>query len=142
MEERNCDMEIVKAHCNTCSGDRRHEVLHAEKSEFNDDESGIQGTDMYEMVRCCGCETISLRNSYWCSEDTDQWGTPITRTRYYPPATFRQQPRWLPELNRAIGGADRSVLDLFEEIYIAMQNDSLRLAAMGIRALEHVMVER
>ena len=61
----------------------------------------------------------------------------------YPPATFRQEPRWLQELSLVIPPPDRSVQELLEEIYVALQNDSLRLAAMGIRAvLEHVMIEK
>lgn len=130
-------MDIVKAHCNKCGGERRQEVLRQEKSRWDDEESGICGGDNYEMIKCCGCEGISLRHSSWHS------GNPAEIIRYYPPATFRQEPSWLPELSFAISGRDRSVQDLLQEIYVALQNDSLRLAAMGIRALlEHVMLEK
>ena len=136
-------MDIVKAHCNKCNGERRQEVLHSVKSRWEDDDAGVDGEDIYEMIKCCGCEDISLRHSSWFSEDVDNYGDPQINIRYYPPATFRQQPRWLPELYLAIPAADRSVQDLLQEIYVALQNGSLRLATMGIRALlEHVMVEK
>lgn len=136
-------MEIVKGHCNKCGGERRQEVLCAEKSRWDNEEAGICGGDTYEMIKCCGCEGVSLRHSSWFSEDFDNSGNPKINIRYYPPAAFRQDPRWLPELIFAIPSADRSVHDLLQEIYVALQNDSLRLATMGIRALlEHVMVEK
>ena len=136
-------METVKAHCNKCGGDRRQEVLRTEKARWDDEESGIAGSDTYDMIKCLGCEGVSLRHSSWFSEDVDNSGNPRTNIQYYPPATFRQEPRWLQELFFAIPAADRSVLELLQEIYVALQNDSLRLATMGIRALlEHVMVEK
>jgi len=47
------------------------------------------------------------------------------------------------ELHIALLGSNSSVPDLLQEIYVAIQNDSLRLAVMGIRALlEHVMIDK
>ena len=136
-------MKIIKAHCNVCGGGRRQEVLREEVSDWNDDESGISSSASYEMIKCCGCEGISLRHSSWCSEDLDNSGDPVETIRYYPPETFRQEPSWLWELSCACSPGDRSVEELVHEIYVALQNDSLRLAAMGIRALvEHVMHEK
>jgi hypothetical protein len=107
-------MDTVKAHCNKCGGERRQEVLRKEKSHWDEEESEIWGGDSYEMIKCLGCEGISLRHSSWFSEDIDNSGTPRTNIRYYPPATFRQGPRWLPELVFAFPMADRSVPDLLE----------------------------
>lgn len=45
---------ITKAHCNTCGGDRNHDVLHSEKKDWHDDESPVYGSDAYETLRCRG----------------------------------------------------------------------------------------
>lgn len=151
-------METIKAYCNTCCGERNHEVLHKEKTEWSQDEDyfRINGDDTYYMIKCCGCEHIEFKHDSYFSGDLDDNGNAIIRTMYYPPATFRNKPRWLSDLswftisengkcsvdlndNRVEDGLS----DLINEIYIALQNNSTRLAVMGARALiEHVMIHK
>jgi len=131
--------QVVKAHCNKCVGERNHEVLHGEnieRSDLIDERYEVEWCDGYDMLRCCGCETITLRHTYWFSEDMNPDGGPIVYTTYYPPAVSRREPEWLLQLGDVFADDEQSyIYDLLKEIYSALHNDSRRLAAMGIRAL-------
>jgi hypothetical protein len=127
---------MTKAHCNTCGGDRNHTILHTESALWSDDENGISGRDLYEMLRCNGCDDIKLRHTSRFSGDD---GPTIT---YFPPSIFRPKPAWLNILwfQQAEGLV---VQELLSEVYSALQNNQPRLAAMGVRAtLEQIMVSR
>jgi hypothetical protein len=100
--------KTMQAHCNKCGGERKHDVLHHEETnwEFGDDvetpegefvDCGENGGAEYDLIRCCGCETIALRQKSWSSVDTDHLGRPEDHIQYYPPAVFRPQPRWLKD---------------------------------------------
>ena len=145
--------KTIQAHCNKCGGERKHDVLHHEtisweiadevedtNGEFVD--CGINGGAEYDMIRCCGCETIALRENKWNSEDADHRCKPEDHIQYYPPAIFRPEPRWLNQFGKICPG-NSFIEELLKEIYIALQNNLRRLAAMGIRALlEHVMIAK
>lgn len=95
------------------------------------------------MLKCCGCSSIKLRHLEWYSEDCDENGKTVPRTRYYPPAIFRSHPRWMVDLLLEVSLDDGNLHDLLTEIYVALRNDQRALAAMGIRALlENVMIEK
>jgi hypothetical protein len=143
-----CD-RIVSANCNTCGGDRKHDVLHAEVSRWTDEierVGEIGGEDSYEMLRCRGCGRICLRHQSSFSEDKDpETGRPLVVTRYYPPATSRKKPNWLSmfSLMHLAWNEDDIISDLLDEIYEALHNDARRLAAMGVRSLlEQIMIDK
>jgi hypothetical protein len=134
----------VKAHCNLCVDLTNHLVLHKDTTtwEDGDEQHPMSGGDEYLLIRCAGCDTVHLQHNSWFSEDWDEDG-PIIKSVYYPPAISRRRPNWLkdPEGPFYFGGTE--IEKLLEEIYSALQNDSRRLAAMGIRALlELVMIEQ
>lgn len=130
-------MTTTKAHCNACGGDRNHEVLHSERTRWDDEASGISGSDTYSTLRCAGCENIKLRHISWFSEDDEP------KERYFPPAIFRQAPAWFGLLQYELEDADQFVPRLLREIYTALQNDLPSLAAMGVRGLlEQVMITK
>ena len=80
---------------------------------------------------------MKLRHTAWNSEDDEQVET------YYPPAIFRPQPRWFSDLWVELKTEDEFVENLLREIYVALQNNSPNLAAMGIRSLlEKIMVSK
>ncbi len=138
------DSKQTKAHCNVCGGIRDHKVLYSERTIWDDDDSDIHGADTFDMIKCGGCRSIKLRLEQSCSEDQqDEHGNLIPSISYYPPAVFRQKPRWLIDLMLVVSWNDGNIHDLLNEIYVALQNDQRALAAMGIRALlEKIMVEK
>lgn len=130
-------MSSIKAHCNECGGDRNHEVLHSENTSWSDDESGVDGADKYETLKCMGCEKIKLRHTSWFSEIDE----PIVN--YFPAAIFRPRPRWFSDLRRELSSSNDFVRMLLTEIYVALQNNLPSLAAMGVRSLiEKVMISK
>ncbi len=137
-------METTKAHCNNCSGERNHEVLHSEKTDWDDSENAwdgnfVSGSKTYETLKCCGCENIKLRYTSWFSEDEDDELT----VNYFPAAIFRRNPEWFKELIFHLEEEDQFVESLLREIYVALQNNLPNLATMGVRSLlEKVMVSK
>lgn len=131
-------MSSTKAHCNQCGGDRNHEVLHTEKTSWEDEEYGEYGVskdDTYEMLKCLGCDNVKLRHTSWSSEGYD------VTVNYFPPAIFRARPDWLSNLWRE--SDDDFVQTLLNEIYVALQNNLPNLSAMGIRSLiEKIMIAK
>lgn len=123
----------TKAHCNRCHGDRNHDILFAEDSKWFDEESEFSGRDRYEMLRCCGCESVILRHTSSFSED------PEPSVTFYPPAMSRREPSWLPDMS---GKNARFAKTLLKEIYIGLQNGMIMIATMGVRSLvEYAMID-
>jgi hypothetical protein len=129
----------TQAHCNTCRGTRKHDVLFSKRKHWDDSVDGgrhsISGTDTYSLIACGGCETIHLKHDSTFSEDTELDGSSIVTTNYYPPATSRRTPTWLGSKNSPFWYGDTVIEQWLKEIYSAVQNDSRRLAVMGIRSL-------
>lgn len=143
--------EIVKEHCNNCTGKRNHEVLYHSKidwSEDIDERFSICGSDTYELLKCCGCENVQFRHKSWFSEDCAPNGEPELKVECYPPPTFRKEPAWLYTTKVSdsaffVTELSESITNLFKEIYIALQNSAPQLAVLGIRALlESVMIDK
>lgn len=134
---------IVKSHCNKCSGERNHIVLHREESSWSEDVDGgrnfISGSDVYFMLKCAGCDEVQLRHESWFSEN---YPDDEPTVRLYPPALSRRRPPWILDL--AFKSEVSTVVDeLLTEIYVALQNDARRSAAMAIRSLiETIMIDK
>ncbi|MDP5239610.1 DUF4145 domain-containing protein [Uliginosibacterium sp. 31-16] len=128
-------MENSLAHCNKCGGDRNHKILHRESLDWGSDEAGIWGADRYETLKCLGCSEIKLRHTAECSDFPDE-----SNVTYFPPATVRPEPTWLPDIWEKLPRTNTFVEPLLKEIYLALRNDQRRLAAMGIRALIETMM--
>lgn len=128
--------DITRAHCNRCGHSTNHDVLAVDREEYDAWTSDVEYTtcyDLYEMVKCRGCGAVAIRATVRHIEDREP------RIVYYPPAIARRAPKWVT------GSFDSLhipiiVFELMNEVYAAVQNNLLRLAAMGIRAvLENVM---
>ncbi len=143
--------DISKAHCNRCQGETNHHVLFEVKQPWEEviaeDEHGrhtIGGREDFEVLKCCGCDTIAVRNHSWCNEQIAYDERPVAQIRYYPPATSRKPPAWLQNNEVDIFlWTDHFVPKLLNQVYTALFDDCLALAAMGIRALlERTMIEK
>lgn len=137
----------IRAHCNSCLGERNHIELHNEKSDWAElYEPGItiSGGETYQMLKCCGCDSVKLRHRHWMSEQSDEHGRPYVSESYYPPASSRSEPIWLSDLEFPFDdGGHHFIAQLLKEIYSATHNNSRRLAVMGIRSLlEHIMISQ
>jgi uncharacterized protein DUF4145 len=142
--------DITLAHCNRCGHLTNHHVLGEDRQPYQQEDSTWSNT--YEMLKCCGCETTTMRNDFVGCDGVHVY-------THYPPAVVRRAPDWVLSEGRGIeqivddaviavvGASDVKIptliRELMMEIYSAVLNDSLRLATIGIRtALENVMTEK
>ncbi|MCP1550690.1 MULTISPECIES: DUF4145 domain-containing protein [Methylorubrum] len=135
------EREMVLAHCNKCRQKTKHDIVHREMTEGRepDDESGhyTWWTDTYDMLECRGCGEFHLRHisSFSEAEQSDIYE--------YPPRISRSKPEWLGKFPGPFWGGETEIEQLLNEVYAAVHNGSLRLAAIGTRALlEHVMIDK
>lgn len=78
-----------KAHCNKCLRETNHLLLHKEDKPWDevvDHGVSICGSETFNMIKCCGCDSVKLMHESWFSEICDYYGRPITEINYYPPA--------------------------------------------------------
>lgn len=137
----------TREHCNKCLGWKNHVLVHTEKtswSEVVDEEYGhtIDGGDIWDLMRCLGCDAVKLKHSSWFSEATDERGNPAVEVEFFPPTITRQKPQWRRQFF-PFNGYLNTLNGLSDEIYSALAAGSYRLATMGIRALvERVMIDQ
>jgi hypothetical protein len=133
-------VDISKSHCNRCQSETNHHVIFELKEPWED----RGGHEEFEILKCCGCDNITVRNRSLVIGVVDCEGRPDAEVRYFPPATSRKTPKWLDShewLCALLEG--HFVPKLLNQIYTALFNDALALAAMGIRALlERTMIDK
>jgi hypothetical protein len=117
----------TKAPCNDCNRDTKHRVLFKRITSGSDDDSGFDWRDTYEMLECCGCESVAMR---WTNEFSEN---PEPTVTYYPPPVARQTPKW-------VWGLPTEVRSLMDEIYSALHANSRRLALMGARTVVDMLL--
>jgi len=130
-----------KIHCNTCGIHTNHKVEYSHSRSWHeelDDEACVRFAEKYDWLVCLGCGSGVIRLLDSSSIYDDQ-------TTFYPPRSSRRKPRWLTgwrwDGNLDLGDSD--VKELLREIYVALHQDSRRLAGMGLRSLvEYVMIEK
>lgn len=136
----------IQSHCNNCGGVRNHFLLHKEEvldKEEVDEYSSFEYWDCYEVLKCCGCDKISMRHRSSFSEDRDEFGQEIINTTYYPPSMSRRKPRWMDDISFSLNFGIDNIKEILDEVYICLQNDAPRLAVMGVRSLvEHIILEK
>ena len=127
---------IIKSHCNECGHETSHAIVYNECVTGADPQTHpyeyvAQWSTTWQLLKCCGCQEISLQKSDWFSEyQPDEQYPP----EYYPPRVARPKPRWfekLPDDYKA----------LMSEIYKALQSDSRRLAMMGARCVIDLFIQ-
>ncbi len=121
-------METVTAPCSHCFIETHQNVLHSARLDL--DEYG-ENVEIYKLLQCAGCRSISMAKDCYYFEDF--------QVRYYPPPAKRKMPSWqfLPEV------LPHKSAVLLDEIYEAMRGGQYRLAVMGIRALlEQLMISK
>ena len=96
---------IIKAHCNKCRGTKNSWVR--SEHTVNGCDGPVSWSDSYEVLQCCGCDTLSVRHEYWFSEWDevhDEFGQPVLRRgikeTYYPSPTVRTKPNWSDNIER------------------------------------------
>lgn len=126
---------IIKAHCNKCRG-LTNSWVRAEHIVTGND-GPMRWSDSFEVLQCCGCDTLSVRQEHWFSEwdeiDHDEYGRmvmrPGTKEVYYPAPTVRAKPKWFDTI------ADEVLRNVLDELYAALNAGLNGLASIGVRTL-------
>ena len=125
--------EKTEVFCNSCFGQKNHDILYSDRKKYEDDAGDIT----YDMLKCCGCGNITLRQQTRNYFDINEDFNPIVHSSFYPPRIDRRQPEWFPDIFQS----DRYIVFLLKEIYLAKYNKCGRLAGMGIRTLlDHIFI--
>jgi hypothetical protein len=133
-------------HCNECGRPTNQLVLHEKSDHWSDAieigegrEESIEGGNTYSTTKCLGCDTISYLTETWFSQETEPDGQPIVKAKRYPPSMARRHPEWFTN----VLSLPPNIREFLQEIYVALQNGSLRLCALGTRALiEQIIVTK
>ena len=120
--------------CNYCKRLTNHDIIAHESKSFTPDNtpgmeiSFAEGT--WEIIKCCGCEEVTFRETWINSEDVDmRTGQPEEIIRVYPPRNENKlqiKPYSTVPLNIQL--TYREVIDCYN-------NEIYTLCAAGLRAL-------
>lgn len=129
--------ENIKSHCNVCLRATTHKVLHRDVRDETDEHDGhvyLVERITFELVECCGCESVSLRHT------SEHSGSPDPEVTIYPPAVVRKRPGWMGSWGFIVPqkGPKFEIRNLFREVYSAIFTGCNRLALMGMRAIVDV----
>ena len=130
----------TKAHCNKCRGITNSWVRAEHVVNGNDSQAlpePVSWSNRYEVLQCCGCDTLSVRHEHWFSEwdelEHDEAGQlrmrPGIKETYYPSPTVRTIPAWSDSI------PDEVLRDVLDELYSALNIGLSVLASVGARTL-------
>ncbi|KVT98651.1 DUF4145 domain-containing protein [Burkholderia ubonensis] len=133
-------MEMLKAHCPRCDGERNCSVHGAldEPWEWSDERNATSGQIDHRLLKCLGCDTVFYWRSSWDSEDWDfrlgadgaqQFYHPVTVTTYPMPEKSGNRPDWIWNLS----SVDPQLATILTQTYDARDAGALILAAVGLR---------
>lgn len=121
----------VKVHCNRCLHQTNHDVITVVRQSEVDEANGheyLAEVREYELLRCCGCENITLRLS-------TQYSSGDPETEYFPPPVSRRLPSWLHGIAALFNEELTEIAALLREVYSALYAGNNRLVMMGTRAV-------
>lgn len=129
--------QIKKFFCTECNGNRNCKI---EGYHIESYPGFYQFWDEFYILKCQGCDFCFLMKETTTEDDlelddeTGEFYSKGTR-QYFPPQFKREMPAWLKNWHAEV----ESTKDLFElfnsmnEIYIALNNNLLTFASIGIR---------
>lgn len=117
--------------CIRCANPTNHVVVAQAERSLNDENAFY--SEHFEIVQCCGCDSISFRADWQSSEDMevddDGVQVAVVHEELFP---SRNQGRKLLRDLHFVPGA---VVQIYRETYFAICNEQRILAGIGIRAL-------
>ncbi|MGU3777530.1 DUF4145 domain-containing protein [Burkholderia metallica] len=141
------EKETIKGQCPNCGDERNCEVHGRVKKQWEwSDRYGhsVDGVMEHLLLECKGCETIFYELVECNSEDVDHWydhngdeqSEYVKHRTTYPKPTSRIKPAWL----EAVTNSDPTLHAILEEMYLACDNGTFILTAIGLRtALDRAM---
>jgi hypothetical protein len=117
----------LKALCEDCGRETNHDVIHDYEIGENDE---YYWHSTYQIIRCCGCDTISFREETITEDDYDPFtGKPGPAIKLYPPRIAGRKPL---DNNYHL---PTNIRRIYREVLSTLNNSSVILAAIGLRTL-------
>lgn len=135
--------DILNAHCPTCDGERSCEKYGEVTTTWDwEDKLGghyMNGGAHHYLLQCAGCKTVFYQIEKWNSEDYTNYydANGETQIEYdierqtFPAPEKKTKPLWLD----AITKIDRQLEEILHEVYVAFENQSYILTAVGLRTV-------
>lgn len=133
-------LDIVKAHCPRCDGERNCSVHGAldEPWEWSEGPNSNSGQVDHRLLKCLGCETVFYWRSSWDDHDwegrigedgKEEIYHPVTITTYPTPEKGDTRPDWMWNLS----SVDPQLSAILKQTYDAVETEGFILAAVGLR---------
>ena len=119
--------------CARCLGDTRHKVRQSVEVKGEDFDEGFQSEDVYQIVQCQGCDSVSFRKSHSDSEDYIDDG--INDIRYFESVELYPSRVAGRHKLRQVHFLPYTISRVYAETHSALCNKQPILAGIGIRAL-------
>jgi hypothetical protein len=134
----------LMSYCRKCGGKRHHLALSEHPFPWHEDDAPIDGNDIWSVLQCAGCRTVTFCHTHWFSEEyetaDDGNSQVIVHRDLYPPSPPRPKPEWGFEGFLALNMENQWVLSLHSDIYAALGMNAYLLAAMGTRTLVEFVI--
>jgi hypothetical protein len=120
-------VQEINLYCDKCTIFSAHEIIleHVDKDNYIELASGeslqVPVEDVYRIVRCKNCSTVSGQNEYLIDGETH------SQNQFFPNSS-RKLPNWSKKLPADIYSA-------LVEVYNALRSGSYRLVVIGCRTL-------
>ena len=121
--------ETVRVSCQNCLRETNHDVLAEFANKNYLEEPDITFFNVYQVVRCRGCERVSFRYANWSDNEQDEYGDPVVLVDLYP---YRLAGTKMMDGLRNLPDDVRRV---YEETHKALAADATVLGTIGIRAV-------
>jgi hypothetical protein len=129
LNQRNGEI-LMKSYCSNCNKETNHNVISEYPVSYDDEETGIRGTDTYQIVKCNGCDSISFRQESFCSEDVDPYtGQAIPTINLYLKVSKNDLH------TKQISGIPTKIRRIYRETIDNYNNENFTLCAVGLRAI-------
>lgn len=120
----------IKSYCRWCDGETNHDVLFSQKVNTGCEDYWEETT--YSVIRCRGCETISFHQEIL--NETFFEANGYGEGEYVPEVvTFPFHKGWISPIDS--WSVPHEISSIYEETVNALNNDLLRLAGAGLRAV-------
>lgn len=128
----------IRVLCKSCRHATNHEVLFSHDSVAESEDGDIKVWTSDQVLKCCGCDDISFRHAYECTEDIDyETGQLAVTEVLYPNRVDGRGP---------MDGYDEfpaKTRRIYKETLKALNQNAFILSAIGLRALiESICVEQ
>lgn len=114
----------------SCGRETNHDILASHKEKGFEPNYEIHFGADFQIIRCCGCDTVSFRESRWNSEDIDyETGELNPEVKIFPDRASGRN---------IINGSEhfpQKTRKIYVEVLKAMNASCGLLAAIGLRAL-------